>query len=243
MFLPHAIAVAVAALLVAFATAPAARAATPMQECWVTENNALDAPALQRAIAACSLMLKDSSMPNEARAGTYLHRGVARRRLGEIAEALGDLLAAKQYAPTDAGIARMLAWTYRELERPADSEAEYDRALELDPHWQGYLSRCVVRIDRKDFARGLEDCRTAAKSTDNEDIQYFSSLALARLTRLDEAVAALEPATAGPHASARLFELLAAIHETKGKRRRRARPHPRPHQIPRRPRVGRAEEI
>jgi Flp pilus assembly protein TadD len=41
---------------------------------------------------------------------------------------------------------------------------------------------------------------------------------LARLTRLDEAVTALEPATTGPHASPRLFELLAAIHETKGKR-------------------------
>jgi hypothetical protein len=121
--LPHALAILLTALLVASAQAPA-RAATPMQECWVTENTNLDAPQLQRAIAACSLMLKDTSMPNEARAGTYLHRGVARRRLGEIAEALGDLLAAKQYAPTDAGIARMLAWTYRELERPADSEAE-----------------------------------------------------------------------------------------------------------------------
>jgi tetratricopeptide (TPR) repeat protein len=198
--------------------ARAANPVPPLQECWSTEDNTLDAGQLQRAIAACSLLLKDTNMPAEARAGAYLHRGLARRRSGELADALGDLLAAKQYAPGDAGIARMLAWIYRELERPQDAEAEYDRALDIDPHWQGYLSRCVVRVDRKDYARALEDCRTAAKSTENEDITYFTALALARLAKFPDAIAVLTPAANGPQASVRIFELLASIHETEGRR-------------------------
>jgi tetratricopeptide (TPR) repeat protein len=186
-------------------------------ECFSDMINSREVAPLRLAEAACTKALDDKSLTPEFRANILQYRGVARRHLVDLKGAHADLVEAKRLAPNDAGIARMLGWTLREMGQEDAAEAEYDRALQIEPHWQGFLSRCVVRIGRQLYEKALADCEQVAKETTNEDVIYFTSLAHAYLRNYKAAILNLSVALDGQYASPRLYELLAMIHETEGR--------------------------
>ncbi|KMW57013.1 hypothetical protein AIOL_001971 [Candidatus Rhodobacter oscarellae] len=129
------------------------------------------------SIQACTDLIQTA--PTKALLSFALtNRGIARRELGAFTQSVADLEAALALDP-DPGIQRMLAWTYREMGESARAEALYTEILEADPHWQGWLSRCVVRQDLGKFEAALADCQAArAQDPDNEDVTYFTIRAL-----------------------------------------------------------------
>jgi tetratricopeptide (TPR) repeat protein len=184
-------------------------------------TNTDDMRLLTTAITVCSFALDSKTLPSNERARALENRGVAHRHAKMLDKSLADLTAAKTLAPDEASIARMLAWTYRSMGRMAESEQEYDRALKLDAHWQGYLSRCVVRIDQKDYAKALSDCETAHEMQPNEDSIYFTGWLYGALKRPADAIKIFEAAIASPFeaglASGRVYGELANIYKATGK--------------------------
>jgi tetratricopeptide (TPR) repeat protein len=132
-------------------------------------------------------------------------------------KSLADLLEARALAPKAPAVSRMLAWTYREMKRYEDAKAEYNRALELEPSPQAYLSRCVVLTDRKEYENALPDCQIALKLDTNEDAIFFTSLTLFNLGRPTDAIQLLEPAIRGPWASGRTYGQLAKSYRSLGR--------------------------
>lgn len=173
---------------------------------------------MAKVVDVCSQALQDQKLPSSDRAEAYLNRGLAHRHLGKLERSLADLLKAKDLAPKDANVARMLAWTYREMDRQDEAEREYDRSLLLDPHWQAYLSRCVVRIDRDEFAKALNDCETADRQHRSEDSLYFVAFAYQNLGRHAEIPPLIEPHLEGPWASGRLYRILSEAYASGGRK-------------------------
>jgi tetratricopeptide (TPR) repeat protein len=177
---------------------------------------------LQTAITVCGFALQasDTLSPLE-RAVALEHRGIAYRNANNLEKSLADLTAAKALAPDEPSVARMLAWTYRGLGRMADAEQEYDRALKLDAHWQGYLSRCVVRLDQKEYAKALADCEIAHQMQPSEDSTFFTGWLLGSMKRPDDAIKVFETAVNSPPeaglASGRIYGELANIYKATGK--------------------------
>jgi tetratricopeptide (TPR) repeat protein len=177
---------------------------------------------LQTAITVCGFALQagETLSPLE-RAVALEHRGIAYRNANNLEKSLADLTAAKGLAPDEPSVARMLAWTYRGLGRMAEAEQEYDRALKLDAHWQGYLSRCVVRLDQKEYAKALADCEIAHQMQPSEDSTFFTGWLLGALKRPDDAIKLFETAVQSPAeaglASGRIYGELANIYKATGK--------------------------
>ncbi len=192
---------------------------TPLTDCARADVNDSDNRVLMGLIVeVCSEALTDQTLAAADRAEAHLMRGLAYRHLGKLPNSLADLRKAKDLALNDANIARMLAWTYREMDMTEDSEREYDRALQLDPHWQAYLSRCVVRLDRDEFAKALPDCETAHKQHKSEDSFYFIALAYQGLGRHADIAPLIEPELEGQWASGRLYRILSEAYEASGRK-------------------------
>jgi tetratricopeptide (TPR) repeat protein len=178
-----------------------------------------DKPAvLQSLVEVCTKALSNPTLEQADRAEAHLARGMAYRNLGQLPASLTDLLKAKDLAANDANVARMLGWTYREMDMHEQSEREYDRALQLDPHWQAYLSRCVVRLDRNEFAKALPDCETANKQHKSEDSLYFMALAYQGLGRHADIEPLIAPELSGQWASGRLYRILSEAYEVSGRK-------------------------
>jgi tetratricopeptide (TPR) repeat protein len=216
-----------ATLLLGSAGARAADAETPpamaavVEACLSQANGPADPGTLKTTVTVCSLALQSTALSDPERVTALEHRGVAHRNAGSLDKSLADLQAARKLVPDQASVARMLAWTYRSMGRMAEAEAEYDAALKLDAHWQGYLSRCVVRIDQKDYAKALDDCEKAHTLQPSEDSTYFTGVLYAENGRPADAIRLLEAATKAPAdaavASGRVYGVLAAIYTAAGK--------------------------
>jgi tetratricopeptide (TPR) repeat protein len=111
----------------------------------------------------------------------------------------------------------MLAWTYREMGRPAEAEKEYGRALKLEPHSQAFLSRCFVRFDMKKLEDALADCESAHGADPSEDSTYMTARLYRMLGRPSSALPLLEGAIGTPIESGRIYGLLAEIYESDGR--------------------------
>lgn len=222
---------ALASLLVAVAFADGAWAASPNSEqgdvvtdCLRADvNDDTNRDLMSRIVDTCSKALDGQSLSPADRAEAYLNRGMAYRHLGDLQDSLTDLLKAKELAQNDANIARMLAWTYRQMDMQGAAEREYDRSLQLDPHWQAYLSRCVVRVDQNQFAKALNDCETAHKQHKSEDSLFFIALSYQGLGRHAEIVSLIEPELEGQWSSGRLYRVLSEAYAAIGRKNEAAR--------------------
>lgn len=182
-------------LLFALALLPAAAAADQNNECFrINPNDTPDA-----ANAACSDFLATGLGGVQLRSEAFANRGIARRELGRLDDSVADL---EQSVALDAAPnhLRMLAWTYREMNQPDKAEAIYTKVLETDDHWQGWLSRCVVRQDQSNYQQAVTDCEEAlARDPENLDALYFAARAYnflsdgARALPLAEKAASLAP--------------------------------------------------
>ncbi|MET0651830.1 MAG: tetratricopeptide repeat protein [Hyphomicrobiaceae bacterium] len=129
-------------------------------DCLNISVNTEHAPQLDAVISICTRVLGRKDLSPEMRADLLVHRGVAYRNVGDHHKSLADLSAARDLAPNDPRVSRMLAWTYREMDRPAEAEKEYDRALKLEPHPLGVpvsLFRAVRHEEVRGRASGLRD--------------------------------------------------------------------------------------
>jgi hypothetical protein len=168
-----------------------------------------------RTIDACTPVIEaPRSQVSEAElAEALLSRGVAHRNLNELDLSRADLDRAMTLAPKDAGVLRMLAWTYREREEYELSDRLYTEALANNDEWQGRLSRCVVRgfgLERWEDA--LSDCKLALEKDPNPDAYYFTAQAQNRLGKFEEALATATAGLKKPDAEQRLSdELVSAL--------------------------------
>lgn len=132
----------------------------------------------QATVAACNAFLAAHDSEELEVAQALLSLGVAHRELGNLIESIAFLKRSIEIVP-DSSAMRMLAWTYREADDPAKAEDLYTRVLAVDDHWQGYLSRCVVRQDMQNYEAAVLDCQAAlAQTPDNLDVLYFTARAL-----------------------------------------------------------------
>lgn len=140
------------------------------------------------AIAACTDQLLIKTLGIEAQAEALLVRGIALRELGKFDRSVADLEASLDLAK-DTGTMRMLAWTYREMGKYEEAERLYTEVLKTDKHPQGWLSRCVVRIDQRYFDKAVEDCEEALKQEpENTDALFFTANAYTHLNKPDLAL-------------------------------------------------------
>ena len=118
-----------------------------------------DMPAqIERVIRLCTSALAETESDDWDRPKLLETRGVALRNRGDLEPSLKDLNEAVALDNSNAGYLRMRGWTLRLIGKLIEAEGDYDGALAIDPDWQGYLSRCVVRADRNNFVGALEDC-------------------------------------------------------------------------------------
>jgi tetratricopeptide (TPR) repeat protein len=188
-----------------------------VRDCHNASTDAGNLSVLILSIEVCTAVLREKTLTASQRGISLMNRGVAYRNTNDLVRSFSDLIEARSLLPDDANVARMLAWTYRTMNRPADAEAEYDRALGLEPHWQGYLSRCVARADLMQYVTALADCEIAHRMHVSEDSVYFTGWLYAKLGRQADAIRILEPAIEAPFASGRLFGVLADVYDMVGR--------------------------
>jgi tetratricopeptide (TPR) repeat protein len=182
-----------------------------MEGCRVADVNSRSPDHLVRIIRLCTSALADAPGNHQGRAELLKMRGVAFRNVGDFDSSLKDLDEAVALDSKNADHLRMRAWTLREMGNPARAESDYDRALELEPEWQGYLSRCVTRIDQSNFAGALEDCDKSLALRRIGEALFFSAFALHHLSRSSEALPKIAEACSLDGATFEHFLLLAEI--------------------------------
>jgi tetratricopeptide (TPR) repeat protein len=187
-----------------------------VRSCFSKPDNAANPAELAINIGACTAVLNDNRLSSVLRASVLEHRGVIHRNGNYLDESVRDLIEAQSLAPNDASILRMLAWTYRTMGRPAEAEQVLDTSLQLDDHFQGHLSRCVVRYDQENYAGALQDCEVAKKMDKNEDSYYLTALVLSRLDRSSDAIEVLGEAIRTSITSGRIYGLLAHSYHALG---------------------------
>lgn len=142
-------------------------------------------------VDACTAALK-GELSEYQRAEALAARGVAWRQLGENGKSLRDLRQAKRLEPLH-NTQRMLAWTWHELGYDKTSEWLYTRVLKEAPTMQGYLSRCVVRLDLGKDELAVQDCGEAMdRDSESEDVTYFYARALNVTERAQDALEVAE---------------------------------------------------
>lgn len=205
---------AVGVALAVFLSAHVVGAAVVSQSvdaCLAADVNSDEYQQVDRVIGLCTTALSETGQKDMTRAELHQIRGVAFRNRGDLELSLKDLNAAIEIDKNNDRYLRMRAWTYRLMERQIDAEADYDRALAINPEWQGYLSRCVTRFDLEKFASALEDCDKSLELRRIADGLFFSAYALHKLGRSDEALPRIIEATKMYDAVAEHFVLLAKI--------------------------------
>ena len=126
------------AVLAGFAPVAAQTETASSSDCLNISVNTEHAPQLHAAISICTRVLGRNDLSPKTRTQLLVHRGVAYRNVGDLNKTLADLGEAQDITPGDPQVSRMLAWTYREMGRPAEAEKEYERALKLEPHPQAF---------------------------------------------------------------------------------------------------------
>jgi tetratricopeptide (TPR) repeat protein len=187
---------------------------SPSNECLNISVNTQHTPQLNAAISVCTRVLRSNDLSPTTRADLLVHRGVAYRNVGDHNKSLADLAAARDLVPDDPQASRMLAWTYRQMGRPAEAGKEYGRALKLEAHPQAFLSRCFVRYDMKKYADAIGDCERAHAADPSESSSFMTALLYRTLGRPSSALPLLEGAIGTAMESGRIYELLAEIYES-----------------------------
>ncbi|MEM9012800.1 MAG: tetratricopeptide repeat protein [Pseudomonadota bacterium] len=172
----------------------------------------------EATVAACNPAFSEE-LSTVLQVEVLIQRGVALRSLGRYDAAIADLERALTLAPGNADGLRMLAWTERERGNLAVAEAIYTRVLTVDDHWQGWLSRCVVRLDLDRPKDAVNDCREAeARDPGNPDTAYFFARSLNELGTHDEAARVARRAAAAADAPPRIFDELVRAEVALGNR-------------------------
>ena len=205
------------AVLASIAPAAAQTETASSSDCLSISVDTERAPQLNAAIRVCTRVLGRNDLSPKRRTELLVQRGVAYRNVGDLNKSLADLGAAQDLAPGDPQVSRMLAWTYREMGRPAEAEKEYGRALKLEPHPQAFLSRCFVRFDMKKLEDALADCERAHGADPSEDSTYLTARLYRMLGRPSSALPLLEGAIGTPIESGRIYGLLAETYESNGR--------------------------
>ena len=81
---------------------------------------------------------------------------------------------------------------------------------------QGFLSRCVVLFDLRQFDHALPDCEKALQLNRSADSLYFTAAIYARAGQSQRAILLLEEACSSREAIAQHFELLAELEAKNG---------------------------
>ena len=132
----------------------------------------------QDAITACSAYIQNNNDDPRSVANAHASLGIALREVGDLERSAEELRYSLEIVDDDAGTMRMLAWTYRELGQLSDAEQIYTKVLEIDDHWQGWLSRCVVRQDQQRYAVAVPDCMNAIeRDPESLDALFFAARA------------------------------------------------------------------
>lgn len=205
------------AVLAGIAPAAAQTETAASSDCQGISVDTERAPQLNAAISVCTRVLGRNDLNTKTRTELLVHRGVGYRNVGDLDRSLADLGAAQDLTPDNPQVLRMLAWTYREMGRPAEAEKEYGRALKLEPHPQAFLSRCYVRYDMKKFKDALPDCEAAHAVDPSESSAYLMALLYRKLGRQSAALSLLEGAIGTPIESGRIYGLPADIYESSGR--------------------------
>jgi tetratricopeptide (TPR) repeat protein len=192
----------------------AAQTEAPPSDCLNISIDTERATQLNAAISVCTGALGRDELSLKTRTKLLVHRSVAYRNVGDLNKSLADLGAARDLAPDDPMVSRMLAWTYRELRRLPEADKEYGRALTLESHPQAFLSRCFVRYDMKKLEEALADCQQAHGVEPSEDSTYLTALIHQKMGRPSSAVVLLEGAIGTPIESGRIYGLLAETYES-----------------------------
>ena len=164
-------------------------------------------------VLTCNEAIERGALAGTNLAEALIARGVALRALGQFDKSEADLLSALSIFGEDTNALRMLAWTYRSMGRPYISEIIYSSVLERDPHWQGWLSRCVVRTDLQKYEAAILDCDRALEESNQtpeagsvlQDIIFFKALALNELRRPNQAYQLAQTGLDQPDISGRIF--------------------------------------
>lgn len=196
-----------AALALTALTLPASASETDI--CFTLDPNAQP----EAAVLACTAFIEAATGPSTAQAEAYANRGIALRELGDLDGSARDLEHSVTLVDHPTTL-RMLAWTYRQMRRDAEAEAIYTDVLTRDDHWQGWLSRCVVRQDQEKYVEATGDCEEALhRAPDNIDALHFTARAYNFLDDGDNALPhAQKAADLAPDDPRHLTELAWALH-------------------------------
>ena len=155
-----------------------------------TENCLKLVPSIEseEAYEACTKALSSENPTGSSLIETLINQGVAARYLDLIQQSEDSLERAVDLAPENDEALRMLAWTYRRQGKLHAAEKIYTRTLEINAHWRGWLSRCVVRSDLQRWEEAISDCKMANTQNTNEDSVFFLSHAQNEAKRFDDAL-------------------------------------------------------
>jgi Flp pilus assembly protein TadD len=135
-------------------------------------------------------------IPSQSRPRFLL--GVAQERTGDLTKAAESFEGAVRLDPNDAETLLHLAGLYSQLKRPADAEAKFRRALEIQPNEPRALAGLAQSLDAQKIADAVEAYKNYLA------VQPSDSAARARLIHLlleqqqeDAAIAELDRADAG----------------------------------------------
>ena len=169
-----------------------------------TGNAAFGDGRYEAAVDAFTRAILAGDLPPEALAITFNNRGVAYSELGDFDRAISDCSQALGLAPGDATAIRNLriahlrrAAAAARLGDRAAAQADYDRAIELEPtHPLAYLRRGQLALERGDRAAAIADL-TKARDLDPANADIAALLADAERTEpapSTSAEAATDPA-------------------------------------------------
>ena len=169
-----------------------------------TGNAAFGDGRYEAAVDAFTRAILAGDLPPEALAITFNNRGVAYSELGDFERAISDCNQALGLAPGDATAIRNLRIAHlrrdaaaARLGDRAAAQADYDRAIELEPtHPLAYLRRGQLALERGDRAAAIADL-TKARDLDPGNADIAALLADAERTEpahATSAEAATDPA-------------------------------------------------
>lgn len=179
-------------------------AAVP-DDCFIDDDHPAYVPGI--VIAGCQALLNDSPS-TIAEAEARFNLGVALRNDGQLEASRLELEKARDLSANDASGLRMLAWTYREVGEYKLADETLTEAIELEPdHWQGYLSRCVVRSDGlKSYHAAAHDCqRVIDLGHESDDSVFFASYSYNELGRFNDTISIVENFADAGGLSARVY--------------------------------------
>lgn len=145
----------------------------------------------EKRLAACTIIVDDTSADVDLRIEALLNRGTVREAAEDYDGALEDYSAVIGLNPASALAHFNRANVLGHLERPQDALKDYDKAIELDPKdGDFYVNRALVHSDLGDHLKAVEDLSRAIKMGLEEAAIYTArGQANEQLGRTDAAIA------------------------------------------------------